>query len=671
MAIGAAIQAGVLAGEVKDIVLLDVTPLSLGIETLGGVFTKLIERNTTIPTSKKQVFTTAADNQTAVDIHVLQGERPMAADNVTLGRFQLTGIPPAPRGVPQIEVSFDIDANGIVKVSAKDLGTGKEQQITITASSGLSEEDIQRMVKEAEAHAEEDRKKKEAVEARNEADNLIYSVEKTINDLGDKVTADQKKRIDEAKDDLKKALESQRRRGDQGQDRSAQSSAARGIDGDLSADAKCGSVVGTARAAAPPARTSADHKDDDKVVDADFTVSDDKSDRWRLVGMIAKGWSGWPSGTTMRCWASRGTPRRRRSKRRTGAWRDSTTPTSTKMIPRPRRSLRRSARPTRCSPPRVAAPSMTGLATPPLTALEAPGPAGGFDPFEGFGGLAASGALTTSSTCFSAAGRSGAPAAVPEKARISVTIWSSALKQAVFGYEAEIEVPRTEECDRCRGTKAEPGTPIRDCPQCGGSGEVRQARQTPFGQFVNVQPCGRCRGEGKVVETPCRECRGSGTVHRRRTIKVKIPPGVDDGHRLRLAGEGEAGMGGGPPGDLYVFITVQPDDFFERQGNDLHCEVPISFVQAALGDEIEVPTLGGTAKLKVPEGTQSGTRFRLRGHGVPDPRGYGRGDQYVLVRVVTPTRLSPKQRELLKEFARAGGDEVPEGKRFFDRVKEL
>lgn len=295
---------------------------------------------------------------------------------------------------------------------------------------------------------------------------------------------------------------------------------------------------------------------------------------------------------------------------------------------------------------------------------------GGFDPFEGFGGFGGFGGFDDIFDMFFGGGTERRARGGPRKGADLRYDLELSFEQAVFGYEAEIEVPRTEECDRCRGTKAEPGTPIRDCPQCGGSGEVRQARQTPFGQFVNVQPCGRCRGEGKVVETPCRECRGSGTVHRRRTIKVKIPPGVDDGHRLRLAGEGEAGMGGGPPGDLYVFITVQPDDFFERQGNDLHCEVPISFVQAALGDEIEVPTLGGTAKLKVPEGTQSGTRFRLRGHGVPDPRGYGRGDQYVLVRVVTPTRLSPKQRELLKEFARAGGDEVPEGKRFFDRVKD-
>jgi molecular chaperone DnaK len=187
VAIGAAIQAGVLGGEIKDVLLLDVTPLSLGIETLGGVFTKLIERNTTIPTSKSQIFSTAADGQTSVEIHVLQGEREMAAYNKTLGRFTLSGIPPAPRGVPQIEVTFDIDANGIVKVSAKDLGTGNEQKITITASSNLSEEEIQKAVEEAERYAEEDKKRKEEVEARNNADSLVYNTQKTLNELGDKL----------------------------------------------------------------------------------------------------------------------------------------------------------------------------------------------------------------------------------------------------------------------------------------------------------------------------------------------------------------------------------------------------------------------------------------------------------------------------------------------------
>lgn len=208
VAIGAAIQAGVLAGDVKDVLLLDVTPLSLGIETMGGIFTKLIERNTTIPTRKSQIFSTATDNQPAVDIHVLQGEREFAAQNKTLGRFQLNDIPPAPRGVPQIEVTFDIDANGIVKVSAKDLGTNKEQNITITASSNLKEDEIQAAIKEAEQHAEEDKKRKELVETKNQADNLVYSLEKLLKDNGDKLTDDDKKKLNEAIEKAKKDFES-------------------------------------------------------------------------------------------------------------------------------------------------------------------------------------------------------------------------------------------------------------------------------------------------------------------------------------------------------------------------------------------------------------------------------------------------------------------------------
>ena len=281
VAVGAAIQAGVLTGEVNDALLLDVTPLSLSIETLGGVATKLIERNTTIPTKKSQIFSTAADNQTAVDVHVMQGEREMAADNITLGQFQLTGIAPAPRGVPQIEVTFDIDANGIVNVSAKDLGTGKQQAITITSSTNLTEDEINQKVKEAEQYAAEDKKKKEAIDERNKAETLVYETEKTLKDIDGKISEDEKKGIEDAKEDRKKALEA-----NNPDDIKAKTDAltekfnavaskiyaqaqAQGQPGPDMGGAQPGPDMGGAQAG--PQSGS----DDDNVVDADYKVVDD------------------------------------------------------------------------------------------------------------------------------------------------------------------------------------------------------------------------------------------------------------------------------------------------------------------------------------------------------------------------------------------------------------
>ncbi len=278
VAVGAAIQGGVLAGDVNDVLLLDVTPLSLGIETLGGVFTKLIERNTTIPTSKKEIFSTAADNQPAVDIHVLQGEREMAADNRTLGRFQLTGIPPAPRGVPQIEVTFDIDANGILNVSAKDLGTGKEQSIVIKSSSGLTEEEVERMRREAEEHAEEDRKKRELIDAKNAADQLVYATEKTLREHGDKIGEEEKKKINEAMEKVKKVKDGD----DIDAIKSAMeelTSASHSIAQAMYEEAAKAQQQQQAGGAEPPpqdegAQQSQSSSEEDEVIDADFEVKD-------------------------------------------------------------------------------------------------------------------------------------------------------------------------------------------------------------------------------------------------------------------------------------------------------------------------------------------------------------------------------------------------------------
>ena len=240
--------------------------------------------------------------------------------------------------------------------------------------------------------------------------------------------------------------------------------------------------------------------------------------------------------------------------------------------------------------------------------------------------------------------------------------------EAVEGGQREISIPRLEACPTCRGTGAKPGTQRSTCRACRGSGQVRYSQ----GFLTISQPCGRCGGEGWVLESPCGTCRGQGQVRADRTISVKVPAGVETGTRLKLSGEGEAGTRGGPPGDLYVVLSVQEHPLFVRSGDDLYCEVPISFTQAALGDELEIPTLAGRGKIKVPPGTQSGTEFRLRGKGVPNVRGYGRGDLVVRVFVEVPTRLTGRQRDLLEEFARQeNGDGLPQASRFWEKVKGL
>lgn len=244
-------------------------------------------------------------------------------------------------------------------------------------------------------------------------------------------------------------------------------------------------------------------------------------------------------------------------------------------------------------------------------------------------------------------------------------------KEAVFGKETEIRIPRTEECDTCMGSGARPGSRPETCSVCGGTGQQETVQNTAFGRIVNRRVCSACNGQGKIVREKCPTCHGSGKVKKHRKIQVRIPAGVDDGSQIRISGEGESGTRGGPPGDLYIVIRVKPHEFFDREGDDIYCEVPLTFAQAALGDEIEIPTLTGKVKLKIPAGTQTGTYFRLKGKGVPRLRGHGQGDQHVKVVVVTPSRLNEQQKELLREFARLSGEETHErDQNIFERMKK-
>lgn len=296
---------------------------------------------------------------------------------------------------------------------------------------------------------------------------------------------------------------------------------------------------------------------------------------------------------------------------------------------------------------------------------------GGFD-FSGFGG-AGGGMEDIFDMFFGGSGRSrGGRQAGPQRGSDLRFDMEITFEEAAFGVEREINLTRDEQCPKCKGSGAEPGSKVETCPECHGTGQVSFTQNTMFGQMRNVRPCSRCHGEGKIITEPCKECKGKGTVRKTKKLKVKIPAGVNDGSRLRVSGEGEAGMRGGPSGDLYVYLYVKPHKFFERDGSTVLCEVPINIVQATLGDEIKVPTLDGQVTMKIPEGTQPGQVLRLKGKGIPSLRGGSRGDQLVRIKVVVPKKLSEKQKDALRKFADISKDNInPEEKSFLNKIKDL
>jgi molecular chaperone DnaJ len=289
----------------------------------------------------------------------------------------------------------------------------------------------------------------------------------------------------------------------------------------------------------------------------------------------------------------------------------------------------------------------------------------------GFGGFGGAGGFSDIFDMFFGGQGFGGRQNGPEKGSDLRYDMEISFEEAAFGKETEIQIPRTEDCKACHGSGAAPGTHPETCPECHGSGQVQYAQNTPFGRMMNVRACDRCKGEGKIVKTPCKECHGRGKVRNKRKISIKIPAGVDNGSRLRVANEGESGLRGGPAGDLYIYIFVKAHKLFVRDGNEVICEVPVSFVQATLGDEIEVPTLEQTQKLKIPEGTQNGAQFRLKGKGVAKLNGSSRGDVVVRVEVRVPSRVTREQRKLLEQLRETlPVDNAPAEKGIFEKVKD-
>src|SRR2546429_270981 len=560
VALGAAIQAAVLSGEVKDILLLDVTPLSLGVETKGSIFTKLIERNTTIPSRKSEIFTTAADGQTSVEVHVLQGERPMAGDNVSLGRFYLTGIPPAPAGVPKVEVTFDIDANGILNVSAKDMATGKTEKLTIVAPQRMDKGKIDSAVRDAESHAAEDRRRREFVELRNHADQLVYATEKLLKEHGSAISEETRKAVEEK-------LEAVRR------------------------------VLTTDDISVLRAAIEALNQDDPKAAEEKFkqiseayeVLADDE--KRRIYDQFGA------DGLKQQVWGGEGFD-----------WSRFTHAGDVEDI-------------------------------------------FGRDLFASFfgqsGGLGGSLFEQFFGGNVGTVGRRRGPAPGHD-ARVEVEL---SLEEVAQGGRKQVTVHYPMTCPACRGTGAE-GERLVTCPTCNGRGQVSASQRRGYSQFITITTCPKCNGRGQWPERPCPRCSGEGRIAEQRTIAVEIPPGVPDGVQLRVPGRGLAGDAGAPPGDLYVAVRVRPDDRFIRDGDDIVYELPISFAQAALGAEVDVPTLDGTSRLRIPDGIQTGTVLRLRGKGLPRFQRSGRGGQLVRVIGQTPTRVSAEERRPFEHLPR-------------------
>ncbi|GAB3050768.1 molecular chaperone DnaJ [Virgibacillus ainsalahensis] len=277
---------------------------------------------------------------------------------------------------------------------------------------------------------------------------------------------------------------------------------------------------------------------------------------------------------------------------------------------------------------------------------------------QGFGGAGAQdfGGFGDIFDMFFGGGRRRDPNAPQQGADLQYTMTLD-FEEAIFGKETDISIPKEENCETCNGSGAKPGTKPKTCTHCNGSGQLNTEQNTPFGRVVNRRVCHHCGGSGKFIEDKCTTCRGAGKVKKNKSIHITIPAGIDEGQQIRVAGKGEAGVNGGPPGDLFVVIQVRPHDFFEREGDHIYCEIPLNYAQAALGDEVEVPTVHGKIMLKIPAGTQSGKIFRMKGKGAPNVRGYGHGDQHIIVKVLTPTKLTDRQKELLREFNEIGGNE--------------